>query len=61
MKLLTYQHIINDDGHPVSEWVTDEEFDKREKHINEIIDLCRCSWTAMRLSENIQLKNESRD
>lgn len=43
MKLHTYTHIVDELGNPVSEWVTDEEFDRREAEIQTISDLCKAS------------------
>lgn len=47
MKEFKYNNIVDDDGNPISEWVTDEEFEKRTKSINEIVEFLRKSYKNM--------------
>lgn len=54
MRLHTYHHIIDDDGNPVSEWVTDEEYERRERRIQDIVDCLRRSVELINKHEQCQ-------
>ncbi len=41
MKEFVYDHIIGDNGLPIREWITDEEFEKRTSEIEKISDVLR--------------------
>ncbi len=56
MKLFTYTHILDELGNPVTEWVTFEEFARREAEIKTITDQCTAAIQGMQESPRGKLK-----
>lgn len=57
MKLWVWKHIVDENGDPVEEWVSEEEYERREQDIQKNIDIIKASVKATVEQEQQCLKH----